>query len=395
MTTIRMEHLTSSTLLLPINGALLLLAYWRANICLQDFTINHADLWIQIHNIPLENFDNVNILNMASHAGDVLIADWLSDEARAWKFVRVRIRIPVSAPLVHRTFIETVKGRPHWVAFRYEKVFRVCYRCGRIGHSILQCWINVQVALNNFLDRLQDNATEPNLEFYDDYDSPLFDYTIRAYPDTEDFRNTTLTFQTGTNPQMTGDEDYYNSLEYNSGGDSNDHSDGPGENAILDDPETTHQLITLPPNNNQQFQIFPQLPQLPLNQTELNLEKQAPMRIKTEVSTPPLPESPPTTILAGFVTSKTNARVCIYGVVAFDSLQWNQEVEDKARDFVLLDDENVHDTHFLIYGPCTNMNDFPKGIATILNSSTTNVPNLNYPSDHIDPDEDTLDEDQI
>ncbi|KAI7992944.1 hypothetical protein LOK49_LG12G02824 [Camellia lanceoleosa] len=38
-----------------------------------------------------------------------------------------------------RSFIELPEGDYHWVLFCYERVFRICYTCGRIGHANSTC----------------------------------------------------------------------------------------------------------------------------------------------------------------------------------------------------------------------------------------------------------------
>ncbi|GAA0152772.1 hypothetical protein LIER_11169 [Lithospermum erythrorhizon] len=90
---------------LNINGALLLLCHWTPNLCFQNLTIPTMDLWLQIHGIPVEGFREDNIRKIACTAGEILVVDSHGNEAHALEFVRVKVRIPTSSPIVPATYI--------------------------------------------------------------------------------------------------------------------------------------------------------------------------------------------------------------------------------------------------------------------------------------------------
>ncbi|GAA0150614.1 hypothetical protein LIER_09519 [Lithospermum erythrorhizon] len=150
-----------------IKDALLILQHWTSNIVFSNFDISHINLWIQIHGIPAEYFEESNVRRLARVAGDIVV-DGYSILAQALHFVRVK------------------------VFFRYETISRACYHCGHIGHSLIHCRHNADPALNHFLEHLQNHNFDNNYYFFIDYDSPLYDQRIRAFPNTDVYRNTTI-----------------------------------------------------------------------------------------------------------------------------------------------------------------------------------------------------------
>ncbi|GAA0184617.1 hypothetical protein LIER_31905 [Lithospermum erythrorhizon] len=110
-----------------VNGALLLLDRRTPNLSLQDFNITHVNLWVQIHNIPLEYFNEKYIRNVIQVAGEIITYDGNSEEVRGMHFARAKTIVARNSPLVAGSFSKTNEGFPRWVSFRYERVFRVCY----------------------------------------------------------------------------------------------------------------------------------------------------------------------------------------------------------------------------------------------------------------------------
>ncbi|GAA0171607.1 hypothetical protein LIER_25597 [Lithospermum erythrorhizon] len=70
----------------------------------------------------------------------------------------------------------------------------------------------------------------------------------------------------------------------------------------------------------------------------------------------------------GFVICKSPSLIFIYGVVSQSVDNWNRKVEEKIIEFsCLLHGEDEKDnSHFLIFGPWTNLNEFPSKIKNLL-----------------------------
>ncbi|GAA0143417.1 hypothetical protein LIER_35741 [Lithospermum erythrorhizon] len=61
---------------LNINGALLILQHWTPNIVFSNFDISHTNIWVQIHGIPVEYFEESNVSRQIRVAGDIVVLDW-------------------------------------------------------------------------------------------------------------------------------------------------------------------------------------------------------------------------------------------------------------------------------------------------------------------------------
>ncbi|GAA0172469.1 hypothetical protein LIER_41341 [Lithospermum erythrorhizon] len=74
-----------------VNGALLLLESWIPNTSLRDFQVAHMGLWIQIHGIPVEYFENEDIYRLGSTAGEVIGIEWNSEPPLAERTLGLRV----------------------------------------------------------------------------------------------------------------------------------------------------------------------------------------------------------------------------------------------------------------------------------------------------------------
>ena len=58
----------------------------------------------------------------------------------SWKrFVRIRVALEVSAPLLTGFLLDREKLPDLWIPFKYEKLGNFCYGYGRIGHEVKNC----------------------------------------------------------------------------------------------------------------------------------------------------------------------------------------------------------------------------------------------------------------
>ncbi|GAA0185258.1 hypothetical protein LIER_32546 [Lithospermum erythrorhizon] len=103
---------------LNVNGGLLVLDFWTPNLVFQTFRVNDIEIWMQIHGIPAEYFGEETVQNMAHAVGDVIGVEWNSNAALAREYIRVKVRLPLLAPVVPGAFLRTVEGQRVWVYFK-------------------------------------------------------------------------------------------------------------------------------------------------------------------------------------------------------------------------------------------------------------------------------------
>ncbi|KAM0962979.1 hypothetical protein ACFX13_022448 [Malus domestica] len=87
--------------------------------------------------LNLEMIDNVKKLIV--EAGVFLE---LKDIALATGFLRVKILVDTINPLTPGCWLARNGDRDSWVEFSYEKLQDFCYKCGRIGHAVIECSFN-------------------------------------------------------------------------------------------------------------------------------------------------------------------------------------------------------------------------------------------------------------
>lgn len=76
--------------------------------------------------------------------GIVKRVDWEDKIPRNIRFMRIKVRIDRWSPVLARFMLQTEEGSCFWVQCRYERVHKLCNRCGLIGHTRRQCthWID-------------------------------------------------------------------------------------------------------------------------------------------------------------------------------------------------------------------------------------------------------------
>ncbi|KAF7132812.1 hypothetical protein RHSIM_Rhsim09G0207700 [Rhododendron simsii] len=168
-----------------VHGAVLVLQPWAPNTVLPQLQFPAMDVWVQAHNIPIECYysDLANLLGSA--AGHLLQVDWSDVRTRSLDFFRFKVRIHTDEPLIPGAFIELLEGDYHWIPFRYERIFRVCYKCGRIGHSNNACNSSLVEALDSLHQRYNESPFSSTFPLILENNKPMFSPSLRALRNTD------------------------------------------------------------------------------------------------------------------------------------------------------------------------------------------------------------------
>ncbi|GAU43133.1 hypothetical protein TSUD_348540 [Trifolium subterraneum] len=108
---------------------------------LENFDMDKILFWVRVYDLPLKLRSD----SIAKKFGDVIgVYEGIDqrDVYRMGRFLRIRVLLDLNKPLVRGTLV-CYQGRNIRVFFKYEKLQRFCFICGRIGHQMKVCDENV------------------------------------------------------------------------------------------------------------------------------------------------------------------------------------------------------------------------------------------------------------
>jgi hypothetical protein len=107
-----------------------------------QMTFDTAAFWVRMFELPLACMNKEVGKTLGETVGEVEDVD-TNDEGMGWgKFLRVRIRINLFKPLARGRMLR-IKDRSYWIPFQYERLPRICFRCGLICHGKGVAWWEV------------------------------------------------------------------------------------------------------------------------------------------------------------------------------------------------------------------------------------------------------------
>ncbi|CAL1361782.1 unnamed protein product [Linum trigynum] len=122
-----------------ISGNMLQLKQWDQNTRPQNMDFSLADFWILVHGIPDHKRTIPNIEAAVAMFKTVHNIDMRGlNPDRYMEFVRVFIETNLKRPLPPGSYCSS-GGVRDWLGFRYEKLYVLCYYCGRHGHCKQDC----------------------------------------------------------------------------------------------------------------------------------------------------------------------------------------------------------------------------------------------------------------
>ena len=127
----------------------LILKPWDQKLQVRDIDFSFIQLWVQVHNLPIEYMSKENAENIGALLGKVLEVDFTGDELVCMShFLRIKVELEVSKPLKSGFFLNRDPLLDIWVQLKYERVADFCFKCGRLGHVKIRCSSLVQKMLN-------------------------------------------------------------------------------------------------------------------------------------------------------------------------------------------------------------------------------------------------------
>ena len=116
---------------------------FRNNQIIEDMQVPKFPVWFQVWGLPLEYFTRSAAIIFGNIVGEFGECEVDEADLHNIRFLRVRAIIDPALPLImgcHVNFSEHQDQQTtNWIQFRYERIFRICCSCGRIGYNENQC----------------------------------------------------------------------------------------------------------------------------------------------------------------------------------------------------------------------------------------------------------------
>lgn len=107
----------------------------------QKIDFSTKDFWVQFHNLPLGCMNPKMGKNIANTVGSFKDCE-IQEDGLSWGSVlQALIEMNIQQPIARGRTIN-VQGNRHWIPFTYEKLPRLCFKCGRISHGNGHCDFN-------------------------------------------------------------------------------------------------------------------------------------------------------------------------------------------------------------------------------------------------------------
>jgi hypothetical protein len=94
--------------------------------------------WMRRYNLPLACMSKEVGHKIGSSVGEVEEIDMLEDEAGWGEFLRVKVLMDLSKPIPIGRKLH-LPNQSTWVAFKYERLPKFCYKCGVMRHGKAGC----------------------------------------------------------------------------------------------------------------------------------------------------------------------------------------------------------------------------------------------------------------
>lgn len=116
-------------------GFHMVLRQWPPGLSINEIPLNLSIFWIQIHGLPLEMLARLNATRIGQVIGNLLEVDFTSVfGVTLRRYIRIKVELNVHKPLPEGFNLPRPNGTVNIIFFKYERLSKFCYICGRLGH---------------------------------------------------------------------------------------------------------------------------------------------------------------------------------------------------------------------------------------------------------------------
>nr|XP_017257879.1 PREDICTED: uncharacterized protein At4g02000-like [Daucus carota subsp. sativus] len=123
-----------------VMGNLLALVLWNPDLSLAEIDFSSVQFWVQAHGLPLGRMNKDVAKELAAKIGRLVEVDCIGEGIQLHRsFLRFRVELNIKKPLVPGFILKRSGLSDLWIEFKYERLSKFCYECGRIGHDEDSC----------------------------------------------------------------------------------------------------------------------------------------------------------------------------------------------------------------------------------------------------------------
>ena len=100
---------------------------------------DQVTFWVQIHNVPEKSLNHETDEAIGKTIGDVPQVADIKDDETGGEFLRVKVAVNITKPLLHCCKLWFEGKHIGWVGIRYEHLPNFCCWCGRVLHGERDC----------------------------------------------------------------------------------------------------------------------------------------------------------------------------------------------------------------------------------------------------------------
>uniref|UniRef100_A0A803MUJ9 Zinc knuckle CX2CX4HX4C domain-containing protein n=1 Tax=Chenopodium quinoa TaxID=63459 RepID=A0A803MUJ9_CHEQI len=111
-----------------------------SRFCLRGYSVplnlnlHLVELWVRVEGLPIRYSTPEIASTVLSHIGEVTMVDDSNGQFPIL-YHHFKILVDLSLPLIPGCYFPTINNQVTWVRFNYEGIFRLCKKCGFVGHS--------------------------------------------------------------------------------------------------------------------------------------------------------------------------------------------------------------------------------------------------------------------
>ncbi|KAJ4835304.1 hypothetical protein Tsubulata_048151, partial [Turnera subulata] len=123
-------------------NAHLVVKQWPPHLTWEQIDLSKSCIWVQVLGLPLTQLNAKNAERVGNAFAGLLEYEISKNNVlHAPRIMYVKVEFWVDKPLL-TGFNNVISNEwKPWVRFRYEDLPEFCYFCGRLGHSMVKCWV--------------------------------------------------------------------------------------------------------------------------------------------------------------------------------------------------------------------------------------------------------------